>query len=231
MDSSITFSGPIDLISTIAAAAADIYNDFYGGESETQIDNISVPVVQFNPAQSNQAAAAAGVPPKAAPARKRETAAEKKARLEKEALAAAPASEPNAAANAAIQQQSQWAQQPVQTAPNFQPQGGFPAAAVNPAQPAGFPASAPAAPNVDVAGQNWLAPHAVNAAPGPSLEQLYQLINTGIAPDNAKRTLFSNWMFHKQIQDLSHIKDQPQVITEAYGIAQKIISGEIQPVA
>ena len=238
MQSSVTFSGPIGLIQLITTAAADIYEEYEtDDQTEISISRTDTPLpagqsVQFNPQQFAQTNANPGVAPATTPTKKaRETAAEKRDRLAKEALAAAPAVEPNAAAVAQIQQQSQWAQQPAQPGVQYPQQpGGFPGSPVNPAQPAGFPAQAPAQPVVDTAAQAWLAPQAVNAPAGPTLEQVYQILNTPVfIQDNTKRALFQNWMYFKQIpnQDLTHMKDQPALLAEAYGVVQKIISGEI----
>lgn len=227
MNAKITFEGPLPFIQQLVEYAAELDEEYTQGDGQI----VSTPplpsgtVVKFSPtvpttAQPN------GVAPTGTPAKKRESAAEKKARLEREAIAAQPAVEPNAAANAAIAQQSQWAQQP-----NYpqQPQG-FPSAAVNTAPATPFAPPATTQPGVGTAGQAWLAPQAVNAPAGPTLEQVYQLLSTHIANDTVKRTLFSNWMFHKQIGNLEDLKDQPQALAEAYGVASKIISGEIQPV-
>ena len=235
MQSSVTFSGTIELITLITTAAAEIYEDYATGEQKEISMHIvdSVPAgqsVQFNPQQFAQTNANPGVAPAAEPPKKRESPAQKKERLAKEALASAPAVEPNAAAVAQIQQQAQWAQQPAQPGVQYPAAGGFPGSPVPTAQPAGFPAQAPAQPVVDTAAQAWLAPQAVNAPAGPTLEQVYQILNTpAFIQDNTKRALFQNWMYFKQIpnQDLTHMKDQPALLAEAYGVVQKIISGEI----
>lgn len=226
MFAKITFEGPLPFIESLVSYAAELHEEYLQGEATILVPPAqNAPagnVVQFQP-QGNPATA---VPPASAPkTRVRETAAHKKERLEKEALAAAPAVEPNAAANAAIAQQSQWAQQPTQ--PSYPQQaGGFPAAAVNTTPAASFPAQAVAQPGVGAAGQAWLAPQAVNAAPGPTLENVYQLLSQ-IAQDNTKRALFQSWIYARQIPALEALKDQSAMLAEAYGVVSKIISGEI----
>lgn len=227
MNAEITFSGPLALIKLLCQYAEELDDEWNGTERE----GIEVPKlnIQLGTEQKLQNYAAGGVPATGEPVKKpTETKAQKAARLkaEKEAAAAAqPAVDPNVAANQAIQQQHEWAQQNTQPLYPQQP-AGFPSAPVAPAQPAVFPASQPAQPVVDTAAQAWLAPHAVNAPAGPTLEQLYQLLNQ-ITSDNAKRGLFMQYLQHKGIQDITVIKDQPEAINEAYGIVQKIISGEI----
>lgn len=260
MKSKISFSGDPYIINLIAAAAKEIYEQnseesaeapqeppvvIMGKGQQPGVSFASAPQFEIGPD------GLIIVPPK----KQREKAeykahreAAEKARAEQEKQLSPPSqpavmphlqpaelqqapTEPNAFANYAIQQQHQFAQQPVHngpqnTAPSFPQQPtGFPATA--PAQAAtGFPASNPAQAPVATNGQPWLNPATINQQ-GPTFNDLNSLIQPIIA-DSQKRQTLGNWLAHKGIQDLTQIADQPAVLAEAYQVATQILNGQIQ---
>jgi hypothetical protein len=236
MQSKITFKGDPGLIARIADAASEIFMDW-----ETAIDPSS-------PQNQQSFAAAQTAPSPATPPAKvkaRETAAEKKKReaeekanaaavIAQQALGQAVPVDPNAAAVQQIQQQAQWAQQnpmgiqaPTQSAPASvqQPFPAAPAPQTAIAQP--FATPQPAQAPVDTTGQAWLSPTAVNAAPGPTLNDIYGLINQ-FASDNNKRTILTNWMQQRLGQgvQLEQLAGQPAILAETYGVVMQILTGE-----
>lgn len=250
MKSKISFSGSIAFISAIAQFAATLPHgeeDFDTEEvgqnaTESQIMNIGGSVTTSDHKFEIGPDGMIIVPPK----KQREKAdykanreaaekyrAEQEARLNSAATSIGQApvahsmqavpTEPNAFANYAIQQQSQFAQQPVQQAPNFPQQStGFPAAA--PGQTAtGFPASNPAQAPVATNGQPWLNPATINQQ-GPSFNDLNNLIQPLVVHERPRQIL-GDWLAHKQIQNFEQIADQPALLAEAFQVATQIRDG------
>lgn len=253
MKSKISFSGDPHIISLIAAAAQEIYDSM---DSEPVADPKQTRTVTLHKGEQPGATGDAPqfeigpdgliiVPPKKqrekADYKAHREAAERARALQEIELAipvpevaTAPVAtqpqaptEPNAYANHAIQQQAQWAQQPLHngqqnTAPTF-PAQGFPAAPAPTTQPVTFPASQPAPAPVGVQGQPWLNPAVVNQQ-GPTFNDLNSIIQPLVLHDRPRQIL-GDWLAHKQIANFETIADQPALLAEAYQIAVQVRDG------